>query len=309
MISGFVICMSGWGRRPGDFFVSRVVRLYPAYWAAIGLTAVALTLFPRLTSGIRLSMILTNLSMVQSAYGVPNLDPAFWTLFIELKFYILFGLVAIGGITYRRMAGFCVLWSVASIFTAQSRDVASFIVSPRYSMFFIAGIAFYLIHRFGSNLLLWGIVAFNYFLAINNPRPHPRWEVTLLITIFFVAMSLIALHLTARITWRWLTVAGTLTYPLYLIHQNIGFTIIAYLRGHFPPLVLAAGTYVAMLVLAYLIHRLVERPVAPWVRKKLTQAVQSIRALPPDQPSGVGLRQTRPARQRPHIASHCWPPC
>uniref|UniRef100_A0AAU2VA93 Integral membrane protein n=1 Tax=Streptomyces sp. NBC_00003 TaxID=2903608 RepID=A0AAU2VA93_9ACTN len=32
LISGFVICMSCWGKPLGDFFVSRVVRLYPAYW-------------------------------------------------------------------------------------------------------------------------------------------------------------------------------------------------------------------------------------------------------------------------------------
>jgi peptidoglycan/LPS O-acetylase OafA/YrhL len=30
IISGFVICMSAWGRSVGDFFVSRVVRLYPS---------------------------------------------------------------------------------------------------------------------------------------------------------------------------------------------------------------------------------------------------------------------------------------
>ncbi|MGO4424485.1 acyltransferase family protein, partial [Streptomyces sp. MCAF7] len=35
VISGFVICMSGWGRPLRSFFASRVSRLYPAYWAAI----------------------------------------------------------------------------------------------------------------------------------------------------------------------------------------------------------------------------------------------------------------------------------
>lgn len=31
LISGFVICMSAWGRTPRDFFISRVTRLYPMY--------------------------------------------------------------------------------------------------------------------------------------------------------------------------------------------------------------------------------------------------------------------------------------
>ncbi|MDF9815190.1 peptidoglycan/LPS O-acetylase OafA/YrhL [Streptomyces sp. SPB162] len=35
VISGFVICMSGWGRTLKSFAVSRATRLYPAYWAAV----------------------------------------------------------------------------------------------------------------------------------------------------------------------------------------------------------------------------------------------------------------------------------
>jgi len=31
LISGFVICMSAWGRPLGAYFTSRVSRLYPAY--------------------------------------------------------------------------------------------------------------------------------------------------------------------------------------------------------------------------------------------------------------------------------------
>jgi len=46
VISGFVICMSCWDRRPRDFFVSRVIRLYPAYWFGIILTTVVLTIWP-----------------------------------------------------------------------------------------------------------------------------------------------------------------------------------------------------------------------------------------------------------------------
>ena len=42
LISGFVICMSAMGRGLGEFFVARVVRLYPAYWFAILLTTAVL---------------------------------------------------------------------------------------------------------------------------------------------------------------------------------------------------------------------------------------------------------------------------
>ncbi|NJP77312.1 acyltransferase, partial [Streptomyces sp. AA8] len=35
LISGFVICMSCWGRTPAQFAVSRIVRLFPLYWAVV----------------------------------------------------------------------------------------------------------------------------------------------------------------------------------------------------------------------------------------------------------------------------------
>ena len=35
VISGFVILMSAWGRTSGQFVVSRIARLYPAYWASV----------------------------------------------------------------------------------------------------------------------------------------------------------------------------------------------------------------------------------------------------------------------------------
>ncbi len=277
LISGFVICMSGWGRRPADFFVSRVVRLVPAYWTAVVLTAGVLIIFPRLTAGVQTSMILTNLTMVQSAYGVPNLDPAYWTLLVELMFYLLFGLVAIGGITYRRMVAFCVLWSVASIAAAHANSpMLRLVVDPPYAGYFVAGIAFFLIYKFGGNLLLWAIIVYSWLVSVNQPRPGPTWQLTLLLTSFFVIMTLVSLHKLDRIRWRWLTVAGALTYPLYLVHQDIGFTVFSYLHGRAPAWLLALLTYAAMLGLAWLIHRLVERPVAPLLRAKLSEAVGKV---------------------------------
>jgi peptidoglycan/LPS O-acetylase OafA/YrhL len=282
MISGFVICMSGWGRRPADFFVSRVVRLVPAYWTATLLTAAVLMAFPKLTAGIQPSMVLTNFTMVQSAYGIPNLVPAYWTLFVELTFYLLFGLVAIGGVTYRRMVTFCVLWSVASIPAANSHDpVLNMIINPPYSPFFVAGIAFFLIYKFGSNLLLWAIVAYSWLIAVNQPHTSPPPQVVILISAFFVIMAVVATHRLDRVSWRWLTVAGALTYPLYLIHQDIGFTIFSYLGHSVPPLLLAVGTYVTMLAVAWLIHRGVERPVAPILKARLSEAVARVRLSGP----------------------------
>src|SRR3954465_11025706 len=59
LISGFVILLSAWGRKPGDFVVlrggggrkpgdfvvSRIVRLFPAYWVGVLLSLAAYLAF------------------------------------------------------------------------------------------------------------------------------------------------------------------------------------------------------------------------------------------------------------------------
>lgn len=94
LISGFVICMSCWGRSVGDFFTSRVTRLYPAYWFAVLATTAVLLLIPGGQKPLPWPDVLTNLTMLQEPLGVRMVDGVYWTLFAELRFYLLFALVA-----------------------------------------------------------------------------------------------------------------------------------------------------------------------------------------------------------------------
>ncbi|MEK8170997.1 acyltransferase family protein [Streptomyces sp. M19] len=110
VISGFVICMSCWGRAPKDFFVSRVIRLYPAYWVAVAFTVTAITVLPGVWKRPHGPDILFNLTMLQSGSGVRNVDLVYWTLWSELRFYLLFMLVVAMGLTYRRIVVFCCVW-------------------------------------------------------------------------------------------------------------------------------------------------------------------------------------------------------
>jgi peptidoglycan/LPS O-acetylase OafA/YrhL len=79
------------------------------------------------------------------------------------------------------------------------------------------------------------------------------------ISAFFVVMTLISLKRTGFFgRSRWL-LAGALTYPLYLLHQNIGFMVfnIAYptINAH----VLFWEAIFAALLSAYVVHFFIER--------------------------------------------------
>ncbi|MEE4418917.1 acyltransferase [Streptomyces sp. DSM 41528] len=290
LISGFVICMSAWGRTLGDFVKSRVSRLYPAYWVAVLLTASVLTLWPRVRSADSLETVLTNLTMLQQGVGVSDLDDVYWSLFIELKFYLLFALVVYKGVTYRRCVLFCGLWTVAGVvaYKADTSFLSVWAIAP-YSPYFIAGIAFYLMYRFRPTMLLWAIVAVEFLLAQHYVKGRVvmnlgdkaatahDWPARIGVLLAFLLMAAIALGLFDGVRWRWLSRAGSLTYPLYLLHMYIGFTLISLLRHRLPAPVLLTSIIALMLVLSYAVNRWVERSVGAWLRDGIDRGLQEMR--------------------------------
>ncbi|MBB4891968.1 peptidoglycan/LPS O-acetylase OafA/YrhL [Streptomyces olivoverticillatus] len=320
LISGFVICMSTWGRSLGDFVVSRACRIYPAYWVAIFLTAGVVTLWPQVRSVKNWDVVLTNLTMLQQGLGVWDVDGVYWTLFIELKFYVLFAIVVATGVTYRKCVLFCGLWTVAAVSAGQvDNKLLDMWAMPLYSPYFIAGIAFYLMHRFKPTALLWGIVGISLLLAEhhvpkrvadNTNSTIATWPATLGVFLAFVLMALIATGKLNRIQWPWLAKAGALTYPLYLLHQYIGMTIIHGLRTRVPAPLLVAGLMVVMLFAAWLLHRYVERPLGKRMRDALKKGMEEMRrnSVPPARAGAgsasensltAGLREGLPLLKEP----------
>ncbi|MFD8542459.1 acyltransferase family protein [Streptomyces sp. NPDC059649] len=310
LISGFVICMSAWGRTLGDFVKSRVSRLYPAYWVAVLLTASVLTLWPRVRSADSLETVLTNLTMLQQGVGVSDLDDVYWSLFVELKFYLLFALVVHKGVTYRRCVLFCGLWTVAGVvaYKADTSFLSVWAIAP-YSPYFIAGIAFYLMHRFRPTMLLWAIVAVEFLLAQHYVKGRVvmnlgdkaatahDWPARIGVLLAFLLMAAIALGLFDGVRWRWLSRAGSLTYPLYLLHMYIGFTLIALLRSHLPAPLLLMSIITLMLVLSYAVNRWVERYLGAWLRTGIDRGLQEMRRGSRENPTAERPGTWRPRQQ------------
>jgi peptidoglycan/LPS O-acetylase OafA/YrhL len=319
LISGFVICMSGIGRSLGQFFVARVVRLYPAYWFAVLATAVVVTLWPTINRPATPTDVVTNLTMLQIPLHTPNVDGVYWTLWVELRFYLLFALVVFFGVTYRRVVAFCALWTVASVAamavggplldSGRSSTFLQLAIVPQYSPYFIAGMAFFLMHRFRPDPLLWGIVGIQLMLAIHylgaDPMIMHKFTGTaaavepVVVVFFFGIMALVSLHKLA-VGWRWLTAAGTLTYPLYLLHQHIGWILIDKLQHEVPAPLVVLAVVAVMLIVAGLVHRLIEKPVAARLRRLLVPAARRLR--PPRAPM-VRLPVASVPRPRPPATS------
>ncbi|MFI8949183.1 acyltransferase family protein [Streptomyces sp. NPDC053750] len=286
VISGFVICMSCWGRTPRQFFVSRVIRLYPAYWFAVLFTTTVLIAVPGVWERLRLREVLLNLTMLQAGSDVPNVDGVYWTLWAELRFYLLFLVVVAMGLTYRRVVLFCCVWgAVAMLAPAADLPLLELIANPEGAWYFIAGLALYLMHRFGQDLLLWGILGMAWLMGqmelgnrIEYVERVSSWRGSVAIfTVFLLFMVAVALGHTDRIRWKWLVTAGALTYPLYLIHYAAGTSLIARLHGTMDARLLLALIITGFLLLSHLIHRFVERPVSRLLKKGLDTSFARLR--------------------------------
>ena len=286
VISGFVICMSSWGRRARDFFVSRVIRLYPAYWFAVLFTTAVLTLWPAEFTAIPTAKVILNLSMLQQGEGAPAVDGVYWTLWSELRFYVVFLLVVATGLTYRKVVLFCCVWgTLAAVAPNSGIPLLVTAVNPEAAWFFIAGLALYLMHRFGQDLLLWGILGLawvmsqNQLLARISVEKVSSWPVAVVLyTLFLLVMVGIALGLTDRIQWRWPATAGSLTYPFYLLHYGVGTTLIHHLHEHIDARLLVPAVILAMLALSWLVHRFVEVPLARKLKQGLNRAFSRLDA-------------------------------
>ena len=85
----------------------------------------------------------------------------------------------------------------------------------------------------------------------------------------YALFLLVATGRTRRLDLPWLATLGALTYPLYLIHQRIGYVLFQQF-AEFDKYAVVASVLALMLVLSHLVHRLVERPLAPRLKQALS---------------------------------------
>ena len=294
LISGFVILMTAWGKDVPHVLASRVARLYPSYWVAVVATSVLLLWIWPDGKDITVSQAVVNLSMVQALFEVPNVDGVYWTLWAELRFYLLVLVLVAVGITRRRILAFCALWPLAAAGVAMAgmEYPAMFLISG-YAPLFAGGMLLYVIYRDGHGWLPWTLLAGNVALACRDVVPaqvasitrnttvEPSAAVlTVVLLLCFAAVAAVSLTPLCRVPWAWLAKVGALTYPLYLLHEHWGWWLIDQLYPHlgrWPTLLLTCT--VAVLAAAAL-HHGVEKHVGPRLRRALES----------------GLRRNAPAR-------------
>lgn len=274
IISGYVIFMTlQRTRQPLDFVVSRFSRLFPAYWVAVVATLSvthALGLPGKLAT---LPDAVANFMMIHAFFGFPHVDGVYWTLEVELLFYAgMFSLYRMNWLNRVHTALWFMLALRLTYFLAAAWagvdlpwKVYRFLILE-YIPWFALGIAIYLhVHPrnmtdstqsltvIGAAVLLLALVA--------SPG------VALLAAAFAVLVLGAAtgrLGYLAHPVMVWL---GAISYTLYLLHENIGWSVLLRLRNMGVPRDLGILLAIALsFLLATLLSHWVERPAMNWMR-------------------------------------------
>ena len=293
MISGFVILMTAANGSLRSFVVSRLVRLYPAFWACCTISFIIISTIgaPRFSASV--GQYLINMTMLGGFIGTQPIDGSYWSLFVEIRFYCLIVLVLlIRKIKY--IQSILSIWLLASIGLeilpiGRLRDL---FISD-YSGFFIAGSTYYIIWASGFSIirmftviLAWGLsisqsLGRTAFLENHYATEINSYVVSCIVTAFFVVMLMVSgkkMGVIGRMQW---TSIGALTYPLYLLHQNIGYILFNTLYPAINQHILLLGVIVGLIGISFVVYKIIEKPLAAYLKISITALSNSIELLIP----------------------------
>ena len=284
LISGFVIPFSILPDRAapvGAFAIKRFFRIYPAYWVSVPLAA--LVVFWIWGTAFSTRELLINLTLLQDVFGVRAAEGVYWTLLVELVFYALCIVLLVTRSLFdvRRVALVAAVLGLVYVAVQASHWVRHLYITSSVPYWFLNLSVMFtgalLRSRWDdtvgrrdriADLLLGGLIV-TYVLVLPIGAwlvfgPQHNMPLTYAIGFAIFMLGTRAVRIETRVS-DWL---GRISYSIYLFHVIV-FTAIEWWLLKQPAGstwrtqhlgVYAAVGLAAVLVIASLSYRLVERP-------------------------------------------------
>lgn len=273
MISGFVIHLTiEKVKSPKEFLLKRFTRLYPVYWFCLIFTFLTVSIFG--LPGKETSLIegLIGLTMIQDLFGVKHVDESYWSLLPEIQFYIFVFLILLTKME-KHIVALAIAWLFITCFSSiiQIPGVPSF-YKFRYNVLFFSGMMFYQIWKGNRTWWYHLCILLSYAFWIVMVKD---WKSVLLATFFFGIFYLISYSSLKLLRLPVLIFLGRISYPLYLIHQFIGYIIMNTIRPMFGESVLLMTSIpiVICVLLAWAVSSWIEYPLIHMSRKWVNKIV------------------------------------
>ncbi|NTU76663.1 MAG: acyltransferase [Alphaproteobacteria bacterium] len=298
LISGFVIFMTleKCDSFPA-FMARRWLRLFPAMLACSLFIYLTAPFFPERPAGQPLLRdLIPGLTFLEPSWwekllGSPqgSLEGAFWSLFVEAKFYVVFG--ALYFLTKRRyaiqaLALIFLLWAAHHL--ALEHEPALIdrslyltkvfeLISARSYGWFAAGALYYrFFHERKGRLLL---LAFLTALASALTMPEVKTDahVAALVVVCLFTAAVFETRLKKALSCRFLLFMGFVSYPLYLLHENLTVSLIARL-GVWSEAIPALALPILPFMLVVGFSAVVALYAEPWLKNTIRRPMRRVRA-------------------------------
>ncbi len=254
-ISGFVIVQSAHGRTWLQFLFARTRRLWPAIFVCASVTFVLLKLMPAETLGEQSATLKNLLKSTSLWYLVRNgyVDWSYWSLTIELRFYALVALILALKLKPNTVRFIVISYVVArlvleAIPSALSESIKATDPLRHYGGFFALG-AFWAdlkVDRISEKscsgtkaciALCLILTAFQFRYDFNRIAPagwnhHLSYYVGVLSALVLLAVLCTCMSSSGQRGSPLAQACGSVSYPLYLVHQFVGYALIFFFRQY-----------------------------------------------------------------------------
>lgn len=305
MISGFVIFMTlDKSKNYIDFIKRRWLRLFPAMLIATILIYSTAPFFSERPGGIPsliniipgLTFISPDLIKFFSGSYIAGLEGAFWSLYVEVVFYIFMGFIYFFiGRKYCIPALFLALSMfyfslvLKKIELSWPYELITALGFPNYA-WFIVGCTMYEFLNKRGNIQIYAITALSILLLFAPSVLNNKFNFTLIsfyfgiLTIFIFSFSNHSIQ--KILSNKPLILIGFVSYPLYLIHENILVaTLIKLEKTSLPTSVILLMPIFISIVLVFLAY-IIAKYLEPKLRKNIENLITP-------KPNNINLNQVK----------------
>ncbi len=255
LISGFVIFMSlEKSKSITDFLWKRWLRLFPAMLIMSMVIFVSAPLFPERLAGLPTARnLLAGLTFIQPdiwhvLFGGDwhALEMPFWTLFVEVKFYIVVGIVyfmASPKIAIRSILGVSIVANSIYLIARlnpefEQSTLYGFAENSGFQYFcwFAGGALFYRAafeDKTANDALLQALLV-SMLSAVMLGWSEPDLMLPGMLVSLGFAYVVLNRSAQQRVSNRFFLFMGFISYPLYLLHENMTFALVVKIRRNMP---------------------------------------------------------------------------
>jgi len=297
LISGFVILLTLEKTRTWkEFVVNRFSRLYPTYWACVTITTLALLIHIGFTGYPLFKVLpdyLANLTMFQLYFRRGDIDGTYWTMIVEMLFYIymllFFVFKQLKHIELISILFFPLIFIYSSSYIQTHFEFWTFAISIRLPLInhfplFVAGIIFYKMKFDGQNLKRYIFLAICFICQLTLFKAGGRshyylsiYQYVPVLLVYFLVFYLYIINKLRFIVNKTTVFLGNISFSLYLIHQRISNEILMpFFTKYVDFWTACLISLLIVIVMAALINKMIEKPLMNYIRKGYRQAEKDI---------------------------------